>query len=333
MDEAKITADDVQPDASQADSSQADASAGTSNGSAGPRPRARAEDTAAEPAAAQPGDPQPAEPEPAEPGPAAAGRAERRRLAFASFLMLFVELALIRWTAAGNVYLASATNFVLLASFLGIGLGFLNARSNRDFLRWAPVAFALLVGFALAFPVILATLEKGQNPYRGLGGMTALPRPVSLTIIFLLSVTVMAGFGQAVSRLFVRFEPLAAYRLDIAGSIAGIAVFSALSFLQLPPLAWGVIAAGGLAILLGRKMKWYQWAGIAVVIALLGMDSFAPHEQWSPYYKLSVKQAGGPHPALYVTANNIPYQAARSLKVLHEQKQVYFYPYQQVTTS
>ncbi|HXJ28589.1 MAG TPA: hypothetical protein VNH17_22945, partial [Streptosporangiaceae bacterium] len=148
MDEAKITADDVQSDASQADSSQADTSAGTSNGSAGPRSRARAEDTAAEPAAAQPGGAQPAEPEPAEPGPAAAGRAERRRLAFASFLMLFVELALIRWTAAGNVYLASATNFVLLASFLGIGLGFLNARSNRDFLRWAPVAFALLVGFA-----------------------------------------------------------------------------------------------------------------------------------------------------------------------------------------
>ena len=331
MDEAKITADDVQSDASQADSSQA--GAGTSNGSAGPSPRTRAEDTAAGPATAQHGDPQPAEPEPAEPGPVAAGRAERRKLAFASFLMLFVELALIRWTAANNVYLASATNFVLLASFLGIGLGFLNARSNRDFLRWAPVAFALLVGFALGFPVILATLEKGQNPYRGLGGMTALPRPVSLTIIFLLSVAVMAGFGQAVSRLFVRFEPLSAYRLDIIGSIAGIAVFSALSFLQLPPLAWAVIAAGGLAVLLGRNMKWYQWAGIAVVIALLGMDSFAPHEQWSPYYKLSVKQAGGPHPALYVTANNIPYQAARSLKVLHDQKKFYFYPYQHVTTS
>jgi hypothetical protein len=335
VDEAKITADDVQSDASQADSSQADASPGTSNGSAGPSARTSAGSTATEPAeaGAEPAEPAGAAAEPAEPQPAAVGPAERRRLAFASFLMLFAELALIRWTAAGNVYLASATNFVLLASFLGIGLGFLNARSNRDFLRWSPVTFALLVGFALGFPVILATLEKGQNPYRGLGGMTALPRPVSLTIIFLLSVAVMAGFGQAVSRLFVRFEPLAAYRLDIGGSIAGIAVFSALSFLQLPPVAWGVIAAGGLALLLGRRMKWYQWAGIAVVIVLLGMDSFAPHEQWSPYYKLSVKQAGGPHPALYVTANNIPYQAARSLKVLHEQKQFYFYPYQHVTTS
>jgi hypothetical protein len=65
----------------------------------------------------------------------------RARLVLASFLMLFVELALIRWTAANNVYLAGATNLVLLASFLGIGIGFLNAKAARiDYLRWAPVS-------------------------------------------------------------------------------------------------------------------------------------------------------------------------------------------------
>jgi hypothetical protein len=255
---------------------------------------------------------------------------DRIRLAFASFLMLFVELALIRWTAANNVYLASATNFVLLASFLGIGLGFLNARSRRDFLRWAPLTFVALVGFVLGFPVILSSLS-GNHPYRGLRGMLALPKPVSLAVIFVLSVAVMAGFGQAVSRIFVRFEPLRAYRLDILGSIGGIAAFSVLSFLNLPPLAWGVIAAGGLAVLLGRGARWWQWVAVAGVIVLLGMDSFAPHEQWSPYYKLSVEQLGTKTPALYVTANNVPYQAARSLAVLHEQKKFYFYPYRHVT--
>ena len=50
------------------------------------------------------------------PGP---GRADRARLVFSSFLMLFVELALIRWITANNVYVTEATNFVLLASFLG----------------------------------------------------------------------------------------------------------------------------------------------------------------------------------------------------------------------
>ena len=77
------------------------------------------------------------------------------RLVFSSFLMLFVELALIRWITANNVYVTEATNFVLLASFLGIGIGFLNATSRRDYLRWTPLALLALVGFVLEFPVVL----------------------------------------------------------------------------------------------------------------------------------------------------------------------------------
>src|SRR5438309_2001617 len=110
-------------------------------------------------------------PVPAAPGTAAAaaapGRPERARLVFASFLMLFVELALIRWVTANNVYVTKATNFVLLASFLGIGIGFLNARARRDYLRWTPVVLLVLVGFVLTFPVILATLS-GPHPFQGL---------------------------------------------------------------------------------------------------------------------------------------------------------------------
>jgi hypothetical protein len=257
---------------------------------------------------------------------------KRTKLAFASFLMLFVELALIRWTAANNVYVTNATNFVLLASFLGIGIGFLNARSNRDFVRWAPLALVLLVGFVLAFPVILATLS-GPDPYHGLFGTKALPRPVSLAVIFVLSTAVMAGFGQAVARLFVTFEPLKAYRLDVFGSIAGTAAFTLLAFLELPPVAWGVIVAGGFVLLMGRSARWWQYAAAAVVVIMLAIESAVPNQQWSPYYKISAQLSGKAHPALYVSANNIPYQAARSLKVLHQQKKFYFYPYQHVTRS
>jgi Spermine/spermidine synthase domain len=267
--------------------------------------------------------------------PAGAGRwwlDKRTQLAFASFLMLFAELALIRWTAANNVYVTNATNFVLLASFLGIGLGFLNARSTRDFVRWSPLALVLLVAFVLAFPVILATLS-GPHPYQGLFGTQALPRPVSLAVIFVLSTAVMAGFGQAVARLFVTFEPLKAYRLDILGSIVGTAAFTLLSFLELPPVAWGVIAAGGLVLLLGRSARWWQYAAAALVVVMLAIESAVPHQQWSPYYKISAQLSGKTHPALYVSANNIPYQAARSLTVLHQQKKFYFYPYQHVTRS
>ena len=53
----------------------------------------------------------------------------RARLAVASALMLFVQLALIRWCGANLLHLSYFSNLILLASFLGIGLGFL--RSGR----------------------------------------------------------------------------------------------------------------------------------------------------------------------------------------------------------
>src|SRR6266513_6447142 len=126
---------------------------------------------------------------------------DQARLIFASFLMLFVELALIRWVTANNVYVTKATNFVLLASFLGIGIGFLNARTRRDYLRWTPVVLLVLVGFVLSFPVILASLS-GPSPFQGLKGSPALPQPLSLSVVFVLVTAVMAGLGQGVARIF-----------------------------------------------------------------------------------------------------------------------------------
>ena len=52
------------------------------------------------------------------------------RLVMSAGLMLFVELALIRWLGSNVVHLSYFTNFVLLGSFLGIGAGFLIARKN-----------------------------------------------------------------------------------------------------------------------------------------------------------------------------------------------------------
>ena len=58
----------------------------------------------------------------------AADRAVVRRLVLGSALMLFLELALIRWLGSNIVHLSYFSNFVLLGSFLGIGIGFLVSR-------------------------------------------------------------------------------------------------------------------------------------------------------------------------------------------------------------
>lgn len=169
-------------------------------------------------------------------GGAAPGRAAKIRLFGLSFLMLFVELALIRWTGARIVYLSYFSNFVLLGSFLGIGLGFLRARSRLNLFPWAAVALALLVLFVLIFPV---QINRSGNQLLFFTSLktTGLPTWVTLPIIFLVVAMAMMMIAEGVARTFVRFSPLEACRLDILGSITGIAAFSALSFIDAQPWA------------------------------------------------------------------------------------------------
>jgi Spermine/spermidine synthase domain len=243
--------------------------------------------------------------------------------------MLFVELALIRWITANNVYVTEATNFVLLASFLGIGIGFLNAASSRDYLRWTPLALLALVAFVLEFPVVLHS-HGGPLVFSGVGQSRALPQPVSFSLVFLLTVAVMAGLGQGVARIFIRFRPLSAYRLDILGSIAGIALFSFLSFLDQPPATWGVIACGGLLILLIPRIRMWQIVILGAVVLLLTWQSVTPHQMWSPYNKLTLHKRHG-NSVLFIAANNIPYQGIHPLSVIRRSKQFYLLPYQHVS--
>src|SRR5881409_3258173 len=50
------------------------------------------------------------------------------RLFLTSGTILFVELLLIRWIPANVKYIAYFSNFILMASFLGIGLGIVLGR-------------------------------------------------------------------------------------------------------------------------------------------------------------------------------------------------------------
>lgn len=268
------------------------------------------------------------------PGPArltAAGRVPGWRLVLLSFLTLFIELALIRWTAANDVYLASLTNFVLLGSFLGIGVGFLSAKARANLLSWVPGALLALVAFVLAFPVAFIRLF-GPHQLAGGFGLAPLPEPLSLAVIFVLTVAVMAGLGQGVARAFTSFAPLDAYRLDIAGSIAGILAFSVLSFLGLPPVAWGLVAAAGLLVVIGasrcrRLTGALVGAAVAAMVLLLGLESLSATTHWSPYDKVKAVAPPGTHGVLAVSANNIPHQTLYPLATLARIEPFYFFPY------
>lgn len=259
--------------------------------------------------------------------PAAADVAARWRLPATSLLLLFLELALIRWTTANDVYLSTISNFVLLATFLGIGLGFLLERSDVDLFRLAPVGLAALVAFVLAFPVRMVALA-GPHAFEGQPGHHPLPEWLSLVGIFVLSALVMAGMGQSMARAFAPLRPLEAYRLDIAGSLGGIALFSVLSFVGVPPVAWGAVVAAGFVVLLGRQGRWWQWLAVAAVLGMLLAESLSATDTWSPYYKITAIPPSHTHGTLAVWGDNVPYQTRYPLSTLRRLESFYWFPYQ-----
>ena len=240
---------------------------------------------------------------------------ERLRLVLLAFLVLFVELALIRWTGSNIVYLSFFTNFVLLGSFLGIGLGFLRAKSPVNLFPYAPVVLAFLVGFVLIFPV---KIDRSGSDLIFFGEFTTtgLPTWITLPVIFVAVATALAFLAEGMARQFVKFPPLEAYRLDIMGSILGIVGFTALSFVGAPPVVWGLVVAGLFAVLLPPTFRLLHAVALVGLVFMLGRESFAPGFDWSPYYRVGhVPMASG---AVGVEVNGIPHQNIWPLELLKE---------------
>ena len=122
-----------------------------------------------------------------------------RRLFAASALMLFLELALIRWLGANLVHLSYFSNFVLLGSFLGVGLGFMRSAAAATARRPPPVYSALtlvaLIGFVSAYPV---TINRDSSQLIFFTSVTTSGPPmwVTLPVVFLAVAAVMAGSGE-----------------------------------------------------------------------------------------------------------------------------------------
>src|SRR6478735_5668678 len=173
------------------------------------------------------------------------------RLLLASALMLFLELALIRWLGANIVHLSYFSNFVLLGSFLGIGLGFLISRKRWSVLPFTPVILALLVIFVFLEPV---TIDRAGDEVIYFTSLSTQGPPawLVLPIIFLLVAAVLAGPAEVVGRCFAHLRPLTAYRWDLVGSLIGIGSFTLLSFVRAPSVIWGIVVTICFVVLIGK---------------------------------------------------------------------------------
>ena len=250
------------------------------------------------------------------------------RLIALSFLMLFVELALIRWVGANIVYLSYFSNFVLLGSFLGIGIGFLIGKSRLNLFPLAPAALALLILYVLRFPVQINRAGNRLLFFTSIQKTTGLPIWETLPVIFLVVAVVMAFIGQGVARTFVQFRPLDAYRLDILGSLAGIAAFSLLAFLNAKPVVWGLVVVAIFCLLYAKRIGMVQIVALLGIAGMLGGETAVSSDLWSPYYRLAVvKIKSG---AYVIDANGVPHQTVQAAR---HRLPFYSIPYQQAPSN
>lgn len=217
-----------------------------------------------------------------------------------SIFMLFLELFLVRWVSTEIRIFAYVGNLVLLACFVGIGVGCYLSQKKSNVL-WSFVSLAVLIlavksevfrritellgGFSDS--VIWFQVLKVNNLFPAIEGIV-------LTIfMFVMIAFIFIPLGQMLGNLFENHpQVIMAYSLNVIGSIAGVWLFSFFSFLYLPPWIWFAVSALlGFLFLPRHRMIFYIF--IATLIfsftILFSSTDKTTLTLWSPYQKLEVR--------------------------------------------
>ena len=225
------------------------------------------------------------------------------KLFFASFAALFFELLVIRYLSTEIRVFAYLKNLPLLACFLGIGVGMIYGRRNKverlfpwdalalfAIIRFAPMLHLTHVGFpdstyyrlgGQEFAVLAALLKLTTHRWLAIYLMLAIYLIVTIGVLSLITATFVT-IGGFVGEYLKIFDPLRGYGINLAGSLAGIVVFTFLAFLATPPVVWVL-----LGFLLLVPFLWRKPVVIAVFICIVLMH-LGPGKNtfWSPYYRI-----------------------------------------------
>jgi len=262
--------------------------------------------------------------------PASLGGFSYWQLGLVSLLALFLELLMIRWISSEIRVFAYFKNFVLIACFLGFGLGcFLSRRKVNLLPLLAPLlALTLLVKLPwMGLRQLMTELPAfvGATSDMDLWSVPTLAHEWFSLVILAAAVVVIVPIFCLLTFMFIPLGQLvgwylesagnivSGYSVNILGSLAGILLYTLLCFLYQSPPAWFLLAAVMLVVLLWRlpRLRWVV-AGVFAVCAALA--SLGPGNgstvYWSPYQKLTLtpRQQGGQTIGYVLNTNNSWYQ-------------------------
>ena len=217
-----------------------------------------------------------------------------------TFGILALELALIRWTGSQVRIVAYFANLILIAAFLGMGLGVVLGRRRPALVHAALPALAVLsavLTFAgplrlmhMQFPDPTIYLWEGDAPAKSLGQFLGVA--LFIAAMFWAVAGSVALAAAPLGRLFDEMPPLKAYTADVAGSIAGIVAFTFVSANNAPPWQW--MALGVLPILwFSRRVSSLVSTGVILGLAWYsGRGAF-----FSPYNRIDLEPVSAAYSA------------------------------------
>lgn len=217
----------------------------------------------------------------------------RLRLFLLSFLILFTELALIRFIPSCVRLMGFFANITLLAAFLGLGLGLLWTKSRIRAIYIFPLFLLLLITLTVSFNLDVQNTSPNVIFFTDISPQTV-PHVEPTTIlpfIFLLVSLCFAMISQEFGRVFGKLPPITAYTIDIAGSLLAIIIFSGLSFLGVSAWIWFIIiGAVGTTVTFRPSWKWIVLGILPLVCTIILVFGTTGDSLWSPYYRVDIHE-------------------------------------------
>jgi hypothetical protein len=248
-------------------------------------------------------------------------RGNRTRLVLTSGTLLFVELLLIRWVPAEVRYIGFFSNFLLMASFLGIGVGILlGRRRGLNTISLFPILLVIVVWLITTRELNLQVKSTNELFFGLAESGAADVNFLILPLVFALVAAAMASIAIPLGPLLRSMPPLQAYGWDITGSMIGIAGFTILSAAGTDPIVWFTVVAVLVVLLIaGSDTGWLRYlaATALALVLLLVYNEGGANEIWSPYYRINTYTGGNGE--MYVNVNGIPHQALHRVAATKEQ--------------
>lgn len=231
------------------------------------------------------------------------------KLLLASVVGLFLELLMIRWISSEIRVFTYFKNFVLIACYLGFGVGCYCCRRRVKLVALFVPLLILALVVKLPWPA-LRELVRAMPSFVGAlsvveaWGIPSLPRTGADVMGLLKTIAIIVPLFGLISFCFVPLgqfvggylemapRGIKGYTINILGSLAGILLYTALSFASQPPAIW-FAGAGALLVWFLWRAKTLRWVAAGVFLSCVALTAVGPGQgtqvYWSPYQKLTLR--------------------------------------------